>query len=147
MKPSPSSSQPTSARVLESLVAHGAPLAGWSAAPAPLPLEEAVVRSLGVARLNATVLRVLPALLARRATEFDLAALKSWSEQLGEEASLGFLLDLTSELFGASPLARLRNELVHAQHPLKAEFFFASEADASWRRPGLLRALAPGASG
>ena len=123
------SQQPTSASVLESLVAHGAPLVGWTAARAPLSLEESVVRALRVARSNATVLRVLPALLAKRATDFDLAALKSWAAQLGEEAALGFLADLTVQLFGVSPLTRLREGLVHAQHPQQAEYFLTSDAD------------------
>lgn len=129
MTPNPALAQPNSQTVLGSLVAHGAPLLGWPTAPTPLPLEETVVRSLAVARLNATVLRVLPGLMARRAADFDLGLLKSWASRLGQEAAVGFLLDLTAHLFGTSPLAQLRDELVHAQHPKQAEFFLASDGD------------------
>ena len=129
MMPNPSSDQPSPEKVLGSLVAHGAALLGWPAAPAPLALEETVVRSLGLARFNATVLRVLPSLMALRATDFELGALKSWAARLGQEAALGFVLDLTGQLFGTSPLVQLRNEFVHAQHPKQAEFFLVSDGD------------------
>lgn len=103
-----------------------------------------MVRSLSVARSNATILRVLPTLMAKRASDFRLAELKSWAVDLDEEAVLGFVLDLTLRLFGARAVAltQLRNELGHAQRPTKTDFFFVSES-ASVRGRQLAEARTP----
>lgn len=92
--PAPERVPPSAVR--ESLVAWGAPL---PERPRPsLDLADAVVRGLALARRDATVLRVLPVVVARHAETFDWAALEEGARRAKLRAELGMLLDLTADL-------------------------------------------------
>jgi hypothetical protein len=131
--------------VLESLVAHGAPLGGFAPRPTPLPFEQTVVAALDVAHLNSTVLRVLPALLSSHAQTVQLDVLKSWAVRLNKEAELGFLLELTDQLFDTPRLTLLLKDLSHAKHPHQPVLFFRSE-QGSERARKLAEARSPEAA-
>ena len=83
----------------ESLVAHGAPLAAWKGA-AHLSLEDTVIAGLRLARENATVLRVLPILLAKNLARLEWPRLRQAAADAHDEAALGMLLELTSDVTG-----------------------------------------------
>ena len=100
---SPSDADRDDEAVRQSLAAHGAPLLGEMASR-PLPLGEALVRGIALARTDAQVLLVLPALLARRAGEIDWAALEEAARRQKLKAELGFLIDLTAEVVGLPAL-------------------------------------------
>jgi hypothetical protein len=108
--------------VYESLVAYGAPLANW-APRLHLRLEEVLPWALRLARGNATVLRVLPLVLARHATELDWELLEDRARAVGQEAELGFLLELTAELTARDELAHRAERFVDAR-PEQPRYFF-----------------------
>lgn len=109
-------------RVYESLVAYGAPLAAWEG-HRRLSLEEAVAQGLLLSHQDSTLLRTLPVVLARNATRLDFVQLKMRAEQLGCEAELGMLLELTSQLTGDARLADTARTLEHARHA-EPRFYF-----------------------
>lgn len=83
--------------VRSSLAAYGAPLAGEEPR-ATLKLSETLVRALKVARRDATVLRVLPVVLAKHASELDWTDLFERAHRANVRSELGMLLDLTADV-------------------------------------------------
>ncbi len=61
-------------------------------------LEEAVVRSLRVLRRDPTVLLSLPVVLVKNERVLDDGELLAKAKEMGLEAELGMVLDLTAEL-------------------------------------------------
>lgn len=96
--------------VRESLLAYGAPLLGdrserhWS-------LEETLAHALMVARRDATVMRVLPVVLAKNRHRFDQQALLRYAREHRVKAELGMLLDLTDKLLGEKTFHGLSEQL------------------------------------
>jgi len=78
------------------LTAYGAPL--FFSARRDMGLEEAVVRSLRVLRRDPTVLLSLPVVLVKNERALDGGELLAKAKELGLEAELGMVLDLTGEL-------------------------------------------------
>jgi DNA-binding transcriptional ArsR family regulator len=85
------------AEVLASLAAHGAPLL-VPAIPNPPPLEEALVAGLQEARVNGTVLRVLPVLLLKQEHAIDWPRLKEAARRARVGPVLGMLSQLAGEI-------------------------------------------------
>jgi DNA-binding transcriptional ArsR family regulator len=83
--------------VRRSLAAYGAPLAGEEPR-ATLKLSETLVRALKLARRDATVLRVLPVVLAKHATELNWTDLFEQAHRANVRSELGMLLDLTADV-------------------------------------------------
>jgi hypothetical protein len=81
--------------VRRSLTAYGAPLAGEEPKPV-FPLPEALLRGLQAARGDATVLRVLPVVVAKHATELDWDDLTERARRMNLRGELGMLLELTA---------------------------------------------------
>lgn len=86
------------------LVAYGAPLAGYPAAR-DMSLEAAVVSALGRLEDDSTLTLVLPVVLAKNARHLDLTALTAEAKAAGLLARLGMLLDVTAEV---TPLHSVR---------------------------------------
>ncbi len=92
-------SQPSDPDLRPSLAAYGAPL--MSDAPRPaLPLADAVLRGLRAARTDATLLRVLPVVVAKNALRFDWPDLRERARRMNLKAELGMLLELTGHAGG-----------------------------------------------
>ncbi|HEX5748559.1 MAG TPA: hypothetical protein VFZ09_20130 [Archangium sp.] len=108
--------------VYESLVAYGAPLLEW-APRCWLRLEETLPWALKLAHDNATVLRVLPLVLARYATALNGQLLQEQAHAAGQEAELGFLLELTAQLTARDELAHLARCFEDAR-PQEPRYFF-----------------------
>ena len=126
---------------VETLVAMGAPLAGFRPQLHGSP-ESAVARSLTFSQTNATLLRVLPIVLARWWKTLDWARLEQEARDMGALDTLGMLTELTGSLANAPELA----ERARAWwRPVSAEtFFFAprnvfAEELARARTPALAR--------
>lgn len=100
----------TDTAVRESLQAYGAPLledhpqAHWS-------LEETLVFAAELARRDATVLRVLPVVLATHHRTLDRKALRRLAVQHRVKAEVGVLLDLTGNLIGEKTLQSMAKPL------------------------------------
>ncbi|MGC4001044.1 MAG: hypothetical protein QM767_27705 [Anaeromyxobacter sp.] len=107
--------------VRESLTAFGAPLLG-DEPRRHYPLAETLVRALKLARTDATVLRVLPVVLAKHAGDLDWTDLRERARRLNLKAELGMLLDLTSDVAGLPALRREAAQLADGRR--KRERFF-----------------------
>jgi DNA-binding transcriptional ArsR family regulator len=92
--------------VRASLVAFGAPLLG-DEPQRHYTLSDTVLRGLKLARIDATVLRVLPLVVAKHAHNFDWTDLRERARRMNLKAELGMLLDLTSDV---ANLPALRTE-------------------------------------
>jgi len=92
-------------RTAETLVAMGAPLAGWAARPHLAP-EEALATGLQLASEDATVLRVLPLVLAKNWTRLDWQSLEHLVRERNLLELLGMLVELTGQLTHAPELSR-----------------------------------------
>src|SRR5260370_1309172 len=106
----------------ETLVAMGAPLAGFRA-QTRMPPETALTRGLAFARTNATLLRVLPVVLARWSKRLDWDQLEEEARGLGALDVLGMLTELTGSLAGAPELTERARRWW--QPAAEARFFFA----------------------
>lgn len=84
-----------------------------------MTLEEAVVRSLRVLRRNPTVLLSLPVVLVRNERALDGGELLAKAKELGLEAKLGMVLDLTGELSGRRRFRTLAKRLTVPQVALR----------------------------
>jgi hypothetical protein len=105
--------------VRKALAALGAPL---PEAPASTPAERegALVAGLEAARSDAEVLRVLPAVVARHASDIDWARLLDLARAAKLKAELGFVLELAADLATlpwlrdvAAPLHDGRRRVLH----------------------------------
>src|SRR5574337_869364 len=103
-----SASNTVDRNVRRSLAAYGAPLLGEEPKPA-FPLSETLLRGLKAARDDATVLRVLPVVIAKHATELDWNDLTERARRMNLRGELGMLLDLTAKV------ADLPNLRAHAE--------------------------------
>lgn len=83
--------------VRRSLAAYGAPLAGEEPRAA-LSLSETLVRALKLARRDATILRVLPVVLAKHVNDLDWTDLVERAHRTNVKSELGMLLDLTADV-------------------------------------------------
>jgi hypothetical protein len=90
--------------VLASLVAWGAPLT-VTRGGRRAGLEATLVDALDLARRDGTVLRVLPAVLARNAQSLNFKKLQSLAREANVRNELGWLLEQTGELTGNNELA------------------------------------------
>lgn len=93
-----SKSEPTDADVRLNLFKFGAPLAVHGRSQLDLSLEETLASSLGLARRDATVARVLPVVFARNETGLNMARLEFLARKQNALPVLGFFLDLTASL-------------------------------------------------
>jgi DNA-binding transcriptional ArsR family regulator len=84
-------------RVRGSLVAYGAPLSGEEPRAA-FSLPETLLRALKMARRDATVLRVLPVVVAKHANDLDWTDLLERALRMNLRNELGMLLDLTADV-------------------------------------------------
>jgi len=109
-------------RAAETLVALGAPLAGVEPR-ASLDAETALARALARAREDATLLRVLPVVLARHWRTLDWPRLETQARADGSLETLGMLLELTGKLAGV-PALRERAERLWSRRAT-TEFFFS----------------------
>jgi hypothetical protein len=105
-------------RLRQELAAHGAPLVTPAPAEgfAPRPLEAVLLDALEAAHSDATLLRVLPLVLARNAAKLDWAVLKQGARRRKLKAELGMLADLTGDLTGDHGFAKEVRELKDARH-------------------------------
>ncbi len=83
--------------VRRSLAAYGAPLLGEEP-KAVFPLAETLLRGLKTARKDATVLRVLPVVVAKHVQDLDWTDLAERARRMNLRAELGMLLDLTADV-------------------------------------------------
>jgi hypothetical protein len=88
---------PPDRNVRRSLAAYGAPLLGEEPKPA-FSLPETLLRGLKAARHDATVLRVLPVVVAKHVKELDWTDLAERARRMNQRAELGMLLDLTADV-------------------------------------------------
>ena len=83
--------------VEESLTYYGAPLLGRKPHK-HFTLEETLLRALGAAKRNPTLLKVLPVVLAKNERAVDWNAIKEGARRKRLKAELGMLVDLTADL-------------------------------------------------
>lgn len=88
--------------------------------------EETLALAFKLARQNATVARVLPVALYKSLDSLNFEKLKNFCFKEGEKKTLGFFLDLTSELAHLSHLRDLAEEL-HDKRFKKSESFFVNQ--------------------
>jgi DNA-binding transcriptional ArsR family regulator len=101
---SSSTEQVPATSVRESLAAYGAPL--LDEPRASLSLTDAILHGLKLARRDATVLRVLPVVVARNASNVDWTDLKDRARRMKLKSELGMLLELTADVADAPSLRR-----------------------------------------
>lgn len=118
-----STSEPTDADVRLNLLKYGAPLAVHGRSRLNLPLEETLARSLGLARRDATVARVLPVVFARNATGLNVARLEFLARQQNVLPVLGFFLDLTASLSKNRRLRAAARRLIDRRRKRMENFF------------------------
>jgi DNA-binding transcriptional ArsR family regulator len=122
---------PADRKVRRSLAAYGAPLLGEEPR-AFYSLVEALLRGLRLARKDATVLRVLPVVLAKHAQELDWTDLKERARGMNLRAELGMLLDLTGTVAGLSELRTQADDLADGRR--KRQRFFPEVASSYERK-------------
>jgi hypothetical protein len=94
--------------------------------PAP-DLEQVVVEGLRLAHTDASVARALPVMLWTNRDGLRLADLVRRARRAKEGATLGFFLDLTSELAGSRPFAAANADLKQDRPPSDTFFFEGAE--------------------
>ena len=117
----------TDRAVRRSLAAHGAPLLGEEP-KIVFPLEETILRGLKAARNDATVLRVLPVVIAKNAKAIDWADLTERAHRMNLRAELGMLLDLTAEVANLPDLRSRADALSDARRTRPRYFPFVEGA-------------------
>jgi DNA-binding Lrp family transcriptional regulator len=88
---------PNDFKVRETLVYYGAPLLAYEGRRR-LPLELALVQGLRAAKQDATLLKVLPVVVAKNAQQLDWDALKENAKRAKLKAELGMLVELTADV-------------------------------------------------
>jgi hypothetical protein len=114
-------SDPAERKVRRSLAAYGAPLLGEEPR-ATWPLAETLLRGLRVARKDATVLRVLPVVVAKHVKELDWTDLKERARHMNLRAELGMLLDLTAKVAALPQLRGLADDLADGRRKRRRFF-------------------------
>lgn len=107
--------------VRQSLTAHGAPLIGEDAR-AVWSLPETLLHGLKLARRDATVLRVLPVVVAKHARALDWADLRERARRMNLKSELGMLLELTGDVAGIASLREKASELADARRTRERYF-------------------------
>lgn len=107
--------------VKETLAAYGAPLLSYKP-HRHMPLEKAMVKALRLAKHEASLLKVLPVVLARNAQSLNWVALKENARRAKLKAELGMLVELTADLAGRPHLKEKVRDL--ADRRRKVESFF-----------------------
>jgi hypothetical protein len=123
-----SAATPAAATVRSWLRDMGAPLTRAVVAPrrAPEP-EQVVVQGLRLAHTDASVARALPVMLWANRDGLRLTDLVRRARRANEGATLGFFLDLTSELAGSRPFAAAHPDLRNDRPPTDTFFFEGAE--------------------
>lgn len=123
-----STATPAAATVRNWLRDLGAPLTRSVIAHrrAPDP-EQVVVEGLRLAHTDASVARALPVMLWANRDKLRLNELVRRARRAKEGATLGFFLDLTSELAGNSPIAAVHADLKPDRPPRNTFFFEGAE--------------------
>jgi DNA-binding phage protein len=125
--PAPVDEAPTDPDLVRVWLAHlGAPLYGTSSLnkeSVPRP-ERVLADALELARADATVARALPVAVWRARATLNMAELRRLAGQRGQARTLGFFLDLTSELSGDRSLARAARPLRQRRSSRRASQFF-----------------------
>lgn len=111
--------------VRRSLAAYGAPLAGEEPR-ATLSLSETLVRALKLARRDATVLRVLPVVVAKHVHELDWTDLVERAHRTNVRSELGMLLDLTADV-AHLPALRARTAELRDARRKRPRYFPAAQ--------------------
>ena len=106
---------------VQTLVALGAPLAGWSPRTLLSP-ENAFVSALRFASKNAFLLRALPVVLARNWRSLDWAVLEESARAMGVLDRLGMVTELTGSLAGMPELTATAKRWW--QPPAQTSYFF-----------------------
>ncbi len=114
-------------KVRRSLAAFGAPLAGEEPKPA-FSLPETLLRGLKAARVDATVLRVLPVVVAKHASELDWKDLTERARRMNLRSELGMLLDLTAKVADLPNLRAHADQLSDARRKRPRYFPFVEGA-------------------
>jgi hypothetical protein len=117
-------SAPAAATVRSWLRDLGAPLIRTAAAGGSVPdPEQVVAEGLRLAHTDASVARALPVLLWKNRDRLRLAPLVRRARRMKEGVTLGFFLDLASELAGNRPFAAVTADL-RDDLPRHDTFFF-----------------------
>ena len=87
--------------------------------------EETLARALKLTRQNPTVARVYPLALYNHADHLDFEALKAASLKQGEKKTLGFFLDLTSELSHQARFHEMAKDLADRRFKRDESFFLS----------------------
>ena len=96
--------EPADDFIIRNLRHWGAGLVGKGSPKRPLDLEETLARGIELARREATVLQVLPVVLALHRDRVDLRLLELQARRLGQKRALGFLLSVTGLFLGDASL-------------------------------------------
>lgn len=115
------SADATDRNVRRSLAAYGAPLLGVQPRAA-FSLPETILRGLKAARRDATVLRVLPVVVAKHAHDLDWADLKESARRMNLKSELGMLLELTGEVAGLPSVRAQADTLCDARRKRRRYF-------------------------
>jgi transcriptional regulator with XRE-family HTH domain len=119
---------PAPPELVQAWLAHlGAPLYGSTAVvPSDVPTPERVLaEALPLARRESNVARALPVAFHHVRERLDFRLLRRLAAERGQERTLGFFLDLTSELSGDETLAReARSLAAHVRRHKRASQFF-----------------------
>ncbi len=107
--------------VRRSLAAYGAPLLGEQP-KAVFSLAETILRGLKAARNDATILRVLPVVVAKNAKDLDWIDLTERARRMNLRAELGMLLDLTAKVANL-PELRARAEALSDARRKRPRYF------------------------
>ncbi|MBI2605129.1 MAG: winged helix-turn-helix transcriptional regulator [Deltaproteobacteria bacterium] len=95
--------------------------------------EETLALAFKLARRNATVARVLPVALYKSLGALNLEKLKTLCLKEGEKKTLGFFLDLTSELAHLNHLRDVARKL-HDNRLKKSESFFVNQPQGKYAK-------------
>jgi hypothetical protein len=106
-KPPPS---PRDQEAKETLVACGAPLLAYQG-KRHMALEAALVEGLRAAKRDATLLKVLPVVVAKNAAQLDWAVLKENAKRAKLKAELGMLVEMTADFANKPDLKEKVQEL------------------------------------
>lgn len=112
--------------VLANLERVGAPLGGSGRTlENELSLEETLADALKLSHINATVARVLPVVFSKNKNRLDHERLRLLAKRRQETRTLGFFLDLTSELGGNREFKEWAAELFDHRVKKDRDFFSA----------------------
>jgi hypothetical protein len=114
-------------RVRDWLSKYGAPLSHSGTPHAgPLPaLDEILLDALRYSHLDATLARALPVFLWRNSSKFNLPSVARKAREAGQGCTLGFFLELTTELTNDDSFSSATAPL-RSLRPSQPSYFFQS---------------------